>query len=369
MEKRKARKQKVGGLTGKRKITLIIMLAMMVLMTGGALAQWSALWPVPQQSQPPSAQIEPAAFTAANPTKEMVYINGKLLATEEPAGACSITLSASSQSFADSTPSGGANTGSVAVTANCTWSAVSNASFVTITSGSSGSGNGVVAFTVDNNPLTTIRSATITVSGSGASQIFTVAQGIRFADVPLNHTFYSDIGRLSARGVTLGTGVNEQGQPIFSPENQVPRDQMAVFIMRALGVFTPPTPPPGQQTFTDVPTNYWAYAFIEEINSRAIMQGGVGECGTAGTFCPGASITREWMAAFLLRAKGEFNPPTPPSQRFNDVPPSSPFYNFIDRLAVLQITLGCSTNPPLYCPTGTVTRGQMSAFLVRAFNL
>jgi hypothetical protein len=349
---------------GKLLILLGLLVSLMV--SSAAFAQWTTLWAVPQKSQPSSAQLEPAAFTAANPAKEMVYINGKLLATEEPAGACSITLSAASQSFADSTPSGAANTGSVAVTANCSWSAVSNASFVTITSGSSGSGNGVVVFTVDNNPLTTIRSATITVSGSGASQIFTVAQGIRFADVPLNHWAYDFIGRLSARGVTLGIGGNP---PLYGPENQVPRDQMAVFIMRALGVFTPPTPPPGQQTFTDVPTNYWAYGFIEEINSRGIMQGGVGECGTAGIFCPASSITREWMAAFLLRAKGEFNPPTPPSQRFNDVPPSSPFYNFIDRLAVLQITLGCSTSPPLYCPIGTVTRAEMAVFLVRAFNL
>jgi hypothetical protein len=73
------------------------------------------------------------------------------------------------------------------------------------------------------------------------------------------------------------------------------------------------------------------------------------------------------MSAFLVRALGEFTPPLPPSQRFTDVAPSNPFYNFIDRLAVLNITTGCGVNT--YCPSQVVTREQMAAFLVRAFDL
>jgi hypothetical protein len=72
------------------------------------------------------------------------------------------------------------------------------------------------------------------------------------------------------------------------------------------------------------------------------------------------------MAAFILRALGEFNPPVPASQRFLDVPPTNPFYNFIDRLAELQITLGCGGGN--YCPAQPVTREQMAAFLIRAFD-
>jgi hypothetical protein len=75
------------------------------------------------------------------------------------------------------------------------------------------------------------------------------------------------------------------------------------------------------------------------------------------------------MAAFILRGLGEFDPPTPGSQRFTDVPPSNVFYNFIDRLAVLQITLGCTADHTQYCPSSPVTRAQMAAFLVRAFDL
>src|SRR4030095_4606579 len=106
------------------------------------------------------------------------------------------------------------------------------------------------------------------------------------------------------------------------------------------------------------------YSFIERLAILQITSG----CG-APNYCPSNQVLREQMAAFLVRAKGELSPPTPGMQRFDDVPPSNIFYNFIDRLAVLVITNGCSLSPPLYCPTGSVTREQMAAFLVRAFNL
>ena len=63
------------------------------------------------------------------------------------------------------------------------------------------------------------------------------------------------------------------------------------------------------------------------------------------------------MAAFIMRGLGEFNPPTPPGQRFNDVPPENVFYNSIDRIAVLNITLGCTPDHLMYCPGDSVTRG------------
>jgi hypothetical protein len=114
----------------------------------------------------------------------------------------------------------------------------------------------------------------------------------------------------------------------------------------------------------DVPPTSPFYAFIDRM---AVLQITLG-CG-GGNYCPASTVTREQMAVFIIRALGELNPPTPATQRFDDVPPSSPFYNFIDRMAVLGITLGCSASPPLYCPTASVTRGQMAVFLVRAFNL
>jgi len=61
------------------------------------------------------------------------------------------------------------------------------------------------------------------------------------------------------------------------------------------------------------------------------------------------------------------NPPAPPTQRFADVPPTNPFYAFIDQMALRGVTSGCSTTN--YCPTSSVTRSAMAAFLVRGFGL
>jgi len=75
------------------------------------------------------------------------------------------------------------------------------------------------------------------------------------------------------------------------------------------------------------------------------------------------------MSAFIMRALGEPNPPTPPFQRFGDVLPANVFYRFIDRLAERHITVGCNPAGTLYCPSDAVTREQMAAFIVRAFQL
>jgi hypothetical protein len=83
-------------------------------------------------------------------------------------------------------------------------------------------------------------------------------------------------------------------------------------------------------------------------------------------FCPDDSVTRGQMAAFLVRALGLTD--NGGGGRFHD-DDGSIFENDIDRLAAAGITKGC--NPPKndhFCPDDTVTRGQMAAFLVRAFG-
>jgi phosphatidylserine/phosphatidylglycerophosphate/cardiolipin synthase-like enzyme len=176
-----------------------------------------------------------------------------------------------------------------------------------------------------------------------------------FLDVPQSHPFYTEISKLSARGVTLGCGGGN-----YCPALVVTRGQMAAFIIRALGMSNPPQP--AQQRFLDVPRSNPFYAFIEQMAVRQITTG----CG-GGNYCPNLPVTRGQMAAFIIRSLGEFTPPLPASQRYLDVPHANPFYRFIDRMAVLGITQGCGGRN--YCPNLPVTRGQMAAFLVRAFNL
>lgn len=263
-------------------------------------------------------------------------------------------LSTSTVSSTGGCFTGDAFNGTVDVTAEsgCGWTATSNDNWITVTAGASGSGNGTVSYSLAANPTRLRRQGTITIAG----HTFTVLQGITFVDVPMSNVFYTDIGKISAKGITVGCDSQN-----YCPAQSVTRAEMAVFIVRSLGIFDPPTP--ASQRFTDVPPSNFAYAFIEELARRGITVG----CGGS-NYCPNDPVTREQMAAFIIRALGEFNPPPPASQRFNDVPATNQFYAFIDRLAALNITMGCQTSPPLYCPTSPVPREQMAAFLNRAFG-
>ena len=83
-------------------------------------------------------------------------------------------------------------------------------------------------------------------------------------------------------------------------------------------------------------------------------------------YCPDDSVTRGAMAAFIARAMGL---PAVGGDHFND-DHASTFENAINQVAATGITQGC--NPPQntrFCPSRTMTRGEMAAFLVRAFDL
>jgi len=80
-------------------------------------------------------------------------------------------------------------------------------------------------------------------------------------------------------------------------------------------------------------------------------------------FCPGDPVTRGQMAAFLVRAFGYSDRG---SRDFGD-DDGSVFEADIERLATAGVTVGC--NPPAndrFCPRDPVTREQMAAFLWRA---
>lgn len=84
-------------------------------------------------------------------------------------------------------------------------------------------------------------------------------------------------------------------------------------------------------------------------------------------FCPGQSVTRGQMAAFLHRALPDL--PIIGSGQFSD-DDGSIFEADIEWLAATGVTKGC--NPPAntrFCPDDSVTRGQMAALLVRALGL
>lgn len=84
---------------------------------------------------------------------------------------------------------------------------------------------------------------------------------------------------------------------------------------------------------------------------------------TNGRYCPDDSLTRAQMAAFLVRA---FDLPPAGDAGFSDTN-GHLFADEIDRLAGAGITFGCGGAN--FCPNEVVTRGQMAAFLARALGL
>jgi len=89
--------------------------------------------------------------------------------TGSPGQACTFSLSASAQSF--EAPGGNGNV-TVTTSTGCTWNATSSESWLTVVSGSSGTGAGVVMFRVAANTSGLARAASLTIGG----QTFTVNQ-------------------------------------------------------------------------------------------------------------------------------------------------------------------------------------------------
>jgi hypothetical protein len=182
-----------------------------------------------------------------------------------------------------------------------------------------------------------------------------------FADVPFGYWSWSYIEGLYDAGVTGGCSTSPM---MYCPTTAVTRDQMAIFLLRGKhsSSYTPPTP---TGVFGDVPTTYWAAAWIEQLAVEGTTVG----CG-GGNYCPTTPVTRDQMAVFLLKAKHgtSFNPP-PATGVFLDVPTSHWAAAWIEQLAAEGITSGCSASPKMYCPTTPISRDQMAVFLVRTFNL
>ncbi len=124
-----------------------------------------------------------------------------------------------------------------------------------------------------------------------------------------------------------------------------------------------PTPDPGDP-FVDNDGHVFEEA-ITWLAAQGITQG----CNPPvnDRFCPNARVTRGEMAAFLTRA--QHLPAYSGPDRFRD-DDGSVFEGAVERLAEAGITQGC--NPPAnnrFCPDRQITRGEMAAFLVRAFGL
>ncbi len=114
--------------------------------------------------------------------------------------------------------------------------------------------------------------------------------------------------------------------------------------------------------FTDVPSTYWAGAYIERLYNAGITSG----CSTSPMmYCPLAPVTRAQMAIFILRGihGSAYMPPAATGTAFGDVPADAFGAAWIEQFAREGITSGCGGGN--YCPDINVNRAQMAIFLLK----
>jgi len=246
----------------------------------------------------------------------------------------------------------------------------------------------------DGRFVTFSSAATNVVTGdtNGFIDIF-VRDRQTFPDVPVGFwAFYATEACVGA-GVVAG-----YGDGVYHPEWPVTRDQMAVYIARALAGGDENIPEgPGTASFVDVPNTgygddgtepYWAYKYVEYAVTNNVVQGYEypdpdipGE--TISVYAPAATVTRDQMAVFIARSicdpTGDeglvgYIPADP--RNFPDVPSTGygddgtdPYwaYRYIEYCVEHGVVQGYDDG--YYHPENVVTRDQMAVYVARAFDL
>ncbi|MCJ7676098.1 MAG: S-layer homology domain-containing protein, partial [Anaerolineales bacterium] len=207
------------------------------------------------------------------------------------------------------------------------------------------------------------------VADTAGGNLVRVAQRPGFPDVPPDFWSYAEIEACVDQRIVFG-----YLDGLYHPEIEVTRDQMAVYIARALvrpsGVagIPDPEPPP---TFPDVLPDFWAYRQIEYAVSQNVVQGY-----PDGTYQPSLVVDRGQMAVYIARAMvaptgdAVIADPEPP-YTFPDVPGDDNAWAWchkhVEFLAGREVVQGYPDG--LYHPENAVTRDQMAVYIARAFEL
>jgi hypothetical protein len=201
---------------------------------------------------------------------------------------------------------------------------------------------------------------TISPAVQGQEKTWRLHVGASFSDVLPVNAFYPWVETLLHHGITGGCTATT-----YCPGSPTSREQMAVFVLVAReGAGYVPPACGAVPMFLDVPAASPFCRWVEELARRGVVSG----CG-GGNYCPVATVSREQMAVFVLRAFDPtvIPPACVPPNLFADVPETSPFCRWIESLAVRGVVGGCGGGN--YCPTAPVTREQMGVFISLTFGL
>ena len=202
-------------------------------------------------------------------------------------------------------------------------------------------------------------------SGDGSYSISVDADdsNIQFADVPPDYWAYDEIIGCATADISYG-----YPDGYYRPELEITRAQMATFISRAHAGGESNVPPDGTYpipSLVDVPSDHWAYRYVEYASAARIVQGYGG-----GYYLPDLLVDRGQMSVFIARSKGWVDlddEMTSAPELFPDVPAGFWAGTAIQACRDEGVVVGYFNG--LYYPDGIVTRAQMAMFIARAFHL
>ncbi|CAM4471455.1 S-layer homology domain-containing protein [Paenibacillus tarimensis] len=139
--------------------------------------------------------------------------------------------------------------------------------------------------------FTTVEGKTTATLKRKSNSIYTVVEvGPKsFTDLT-NHWAKADVEKLASKLVVEGTGKN-----LFQPKRSITRAEFAAMVVRSLGLDTSVTS--STYNFTDVSGSSWYAGTVSAAAEAGLINGY-----TNGTFKPNANITRQEVAAIVVRA-------------------------------------------------------------------
>jgi PKD repeat protein len=192
---------------------------------------------------------------------------------------------------------------------------------------------------------------------------------VSFPDVPVQPAFWALDQILACVDAGIVAGYPDG---TYKPTDPVARDQMAVYIARALagGDWHVPTGP-ATATFSDVPIDYWAFKYVEYAVTQNVVKGY-----PDGTYKPADGVDRGQMAVFIARAIATptagadlVNYTPPATATFPDVPTTFWAYKYVEYIAPPSIGVTKGYPDGDYHPEYLCTRDQMAVYVARAFQL
>lgn len=240
----------------------------------------------------------------------------------------------------------GAN-GTITVACAGSWNSVSNNNWISLNSGASFNGNATLNYSVAVNSSGAARVGTLTL----CDKSFTVRQTKdEFNDSSAFASWSKEyIYAIYAAGITTGCGFGD-----YCPTDSVTREQMATFIVRALHgdnfSYTQ------QPYYSDVPADAWSFKYVQKLKDLNLTT-------TTGSYDARGLVTREQMAAFIVRAKYGENFSYTAAPYYSDVQADAWSFKYVQKMKDMGFTNVMGS----YGAVTLVTREQMAAFLSRAF--